>query len=485
MTISGSMSSALSGLAAAARAAEVVSSNIANAQTEGYGRREVQLAARTVGSTGQGVQVAGVTRAVDPAILADRRLSDAGAAGRDLRAAFHSGLETALGTPTDPASLTARLADFDAALVAAASRPDSESRLAAVLDAAGSLADTFGRVTDAVQTARTRADAEIAAQVDRANTALAQVADLNARILSLQGEGRDANALIDQRQKVIDGLAAILPLREVPRPGGQVALYTAGGAALLDGTKPAVFGFAATPMIVPGMTQANGALSGLTINGRPVATTDAGPIGGGALAAAFAVRDELAPAAQARLDGLARDLVARLADPAVDPTLAPGDAGLFTDAGGPFDPSQEAGLAGRLAVNAAADPAQGGALWRLRAGLGAAVPGAVGDSRLLTALQDALTDAREPASGNFMAGPRSLSVLAAQMVSGVSADRLDAEDEATFARTRAEAFRVLELEGGVDTDRELQNLLVIEKAYAANARVISTVDGMISLLLEI
>ena len=41
MSISGSLSSALSGLTAASRAAEIVSSNIANAATPGYGRREV------------------------------------------------------------------------------------------------------------------------------------------------------------------------------------------------------------------------------------------------------------------------------------------------------------------------------------------------------------------------------------------------------------------------------------------------------------
>ena len=39
MTLSGSLSSALSGLNAASRAAEIVSTNIANAMTEGYGRR--------------------------------------------------------------------------------------------------------------------------------------------------------------------------------------------------------------------------------------------------------------------------------------------------------------------------------------------------------------------------------------------------------------------------------------------------------------
>ena len=52
MSISGSLSSALSGLTAASRAAEVVSNNVANAQTEGYGKREIELSSRILGGAG-------------------------------------------------------------------------------------------------------------------------------------------------------------------------------------------------------------------------------------------------------------------------------------------------------------------------------------------------------------------------------------------------------------------------------------------------
>ena len=83
MSISGSFSSALSGLTAAARAAEIVSSNIANAMTDGYGRRELTLSARVIGGTGQGVMVGGVTRRSDPVVIGDRRLADAASGARD------------------------------------------------------------------------------------------------------------------------------------------------------------------------------------------------------------------------------------------------------------------------------------------------------------------------------------------------------------------------------------------------------------------
>jgi flagellar hook-associated protein 1 FlgK len=232
------------------------------------------------------------------------------------------------------------------------------------------------------------------------------------------------------------------------------------------------------------MTQASGGLSGLTLNGKPISTaSEGGLISGGSLTAQFAIRDELAPQAQSQLDAVARDLVQRFADPAVDPSLAVGAAGLFTDDGSAFVASEEAGLAQRLKINAAADPAQGGALWRLRDGLAATSAGSVGNSKLLSSLQAALVAPRAPVSGGFMAGARSFATLSADMVSGIASARVTAESEASFASARLDTLRGQELEGGVDTDQEMQSLLLIEQAYAANAKVISTIGDMIQTLL--
>ena len=57
------------------------------------------------------------------------------------------------------------------------------------------------------------------------------------------------------------------------------------------------------------------------------------PLAGGRLAGLFQLLDVLAPEMQVRADAVARDLIERFADPAVDATLGPGDPGLFTDAG--------------------------------------------------------------------------------------------------------------------------------------------------------
>ena len=483
MSISGALSNALSGLTASSRSAEMVSNNIANALTEGYARREVVVGPRNLGGTGQGVSVTGVSRSVNLVLLSDRRVAQAGTGDRQTRAAFLAGLEANIGVPGAEGSLTKRVADLETSLVEAASRPESEGRLAKVADSARALAKQIGSAATAIQSARADADHKIGSQVKQINVAMARVSEMNVEIRGHLSSGRDPSSLMDQRQQLIDQIASVVPLREVQRDHGQIALFTTGGAVLVDG-RAAEFGFTSVGIVEPDMTIGTGGLSGLTLNGLPIATSGAySTISGGSLAANFAIRDELAPEAQGRLDAVARDLVERFAT--LDPTVTPGNPGLFTDAGSAFFAVNETGLAQRLSLNSAADPVQGGALWRLRDGLGATTPGPTGNSALLGALQSALATSRAPVSGGFLPGARSFSGLTADMLSAVATARLSADTEASFSAAKSEALKVQELQGGVDTDRELQDLLQIEKAYGANAKVIQTVDQMLDILLGI
>jgi flagellar hook-associated protein 1 FlgK len=484
MSISSALSNALSGLTSAARAADVVSSNTANVMTAGYARRELAVSSRAIGGTGAGVWVDGIVRIVNQAILTDRRLADAEAGNAGARTAFLTGIEALIGAPGEAGSLAGRLAGFESALIEAASRPDSEARLATVLRSAQSLAGRITTLAAATQQARMDADQSIAGQVQMLNDSLVQIDRLNAEIMAQRAAGGDAAALIDQRQVLVDRVAEIVPVREAARDHGQISLYTTGGALLLEGN-PAEIGFAAAGVITADMTMASGALSGLTINGMAVSTADSGLFGGGTLGAAFSQRDELAPQLQVQLDAFARDLISRFEAAGVDSTLPAGAAGLFTDAGSALDISAETGLAGRISLNALVDPAQGGALWRLRDGLGAASPGDVGDARLLNAFKTALTEARAPASGNFIGAARSASGLAADILSQISSARQTAEDQHSYAAARQEALTALQLADGVDTDHEMQMLLQIERAYAANARVLKTVDEMIQQIMAI
>lgn len=482
MTISSALSAALSGLSASSRAASVVSENIANAQTEGFGERSLTQSSIAYGA-GRGVRVVGVSRNSDPVILSERRSAGAAQGEAGTRAAFLQRIETLIGTPDSSASLSARFDAFETSLVSAASRPDSQSRLETVLASASQLVATLNDISGGIQDIRQQADTQIASEITSLNRTLAAIHDLNGTIRTSVSRGDEALGLIDRQQVLIDSIADLVPIREVRNDAGMVSLYTTDGLSLLDG-RPAEFSFTATPAITPLMSLQNNDLSGLSVNGRPISTSGSyASLSGGRLAALFAVRDEIAPQAQAQLDGVALDLTSRLDAPTLDATRGATDPGLFSDDGLQASAVYEQGLAGRIKVNAAVNPDQGGALWRLRDGVGAVTEGAPGDLTLLQGILDMLQAERPTVSSAFSGSNRSMSELASDLLSLTSMDRQFADARSAETSGKLTALREAELSRGVDTDQQMQRLLEIENAYAANARVLSTLDDMIDRLL--
>lgn len=475
MTLSSAFSAALSGLSASARRAEVVSANIANAQTPGYARRQVDLTVAGPEAGRVGVQVRGIVRAQDAALMTERRLAQASSAGAEVAAGFLKTAESAFGAPDQPGSLGGRLARLDSALITASAQPGSDARLAEVQGALASLTLGLRQATTAIQSARQTADSRIAAEVGVLNASLAQIDSLNDSIAADRAAGADISPLLDQRQRLVDRIATIVPVREVTRDQDRIGLYTTGGAILLQDS-PARLDFGRSAVIGAEDT----ALGGLRLNDRPLKIGAGGVLDGGSLGALFRLRDDLAPEAQARLDLVAADLAGRLAQ-----TDSHAGMGWLTDEGRPLDTARQTGLAGRLAVNARLDPAQGGALWRLRDGLAAAQPGVVGNGGRLTAQSAALAAARDGGAGVLSPGARSLSGLVADALGQTAQARLDAESQASFAAARTAKLEQAEQEKGVDTDAELQDLMQVEQAYGANAKVIQTLDDLMKLLLGV
>lgn len=484
MTMSSALSNAISGLNVASRAAGVVSSNIANAMTDGYGLREAQIVSRVTGTTGAGARVAGILRHEDASLSGARRVAEADRSGGQVETGFLSRIEAAIGTPDQPGSLAARLATFEARLVDAANAPATGAHHAAAVDAAVALAAHLNDAQHRVQDARLAADGDIAEAVTTLNDTLQALSDLNIRIRKGAGGGRDISALQDGQAQLLDRISGLVPVHTRRDDLGALQVFTDDGLALLDGV-PAQFAFTPVHVMTPDLAPGTG-LSGLSVNGR--ATQTEGPaatVSGGRLAALFALRDDRAPSIQNDLDTVAADLALRLQDTAVDPTLAPGDAGLFTDGGSAVDAAAITGLAGRLQVNAALRPEAGGATWRLRDGIGATAPGPEGRSDLLRAGLDALAAPRPVTTGSAAGQVLTAADLVAAQISTIGRARAAAEIDLGHIAAQHGALVAEEKAQGVDTDAQMQRLLQIEQSYAANVQVIAAVQDMMDILMGI
>lgn len=473
MGLTTSLANAFSGLTVTSKAAQLVSSNLANAMNENYARQEMEIFHRN----GGGVRASQAERFVDEALVSERRKVSAelSLANETLQAARE--FEGAFGAADNPSSVAAMLTNFDSALRYLESDPGSSVRLKDSINSANALVDRLSVAEEKIQVQRSRAEQQIASEIGSLNLNLEHIVSLNEKIVSANVNGRNPNALLDQRQELIDQVGELVPLRILHTNNGSISLMTANGQLLTD-TNAARFDFTKSNLIMPHMTIESGDLSTLMFGEEPIdMSSNSGPLAGGRLQGLFMVRDNNAPYAQQQLDELAFDLASRFQDLPMDPSASVALPGLFTDNGERVDDVNRVGLAGRLSLNDSVDPEQGGQLWKLQSGLYSPIKSPAGDANLITGMISAL---------NL---PNSAHGTAFNHVAALSSDfalRLSTlEQDHSFANSKFDQLHQMHLSNGVDTDAELQKLLVIENNYAANAQVMKTVEEMFDTIMRI
>ena len=482
MTISSAIQAAQSGLRITSLKADVVATNVSNSTTAGYVRRSLIVGENILGGESAGVRSIGISRAGDEALSTERRSLGSDLSQADLFASTWNTISARVGSTADGAGLFGLFSTFESALSNLALSPESGSDMTATLQAATSLVKEFNALSSFATSLRADADHEIATGVDTVNSALKGIEELNAKLAKIDRTSSQAAALMDERGRLLDQISEYMPIQTVQRQSGGIDVVTVEGVYLLQSTAKQIE-FTPSTVFGPAQTLAGGGLSGMTVDGISITpgTSSYGAVSSGVFGALFTLRDTDLPAFSDQLDTLAGDLIARLSDDSIDPTKTPGEQGLFVDSDGSGDP----GLAGRLALNPAIDPAQGGEMWRLRDGIGAASEGPSGNATILQNMLDAITSVSPMNSGGFQ-GSYSSSELLAQFSTMTGQKRVG--HEAILSSTSSQYTIMAEAEvseTGVDIDQQMQDLLIIEQAYAANARVIEIASNMIDRLMEI
>jgi flagellar hook-associated protein 1 FlgK len=518
MSINQAIGNAFSGLSAASRASEIVSRNIANASTEGYSATVVNRSQQVFAGQGAGVRIDGVERAGNPLLTADRRRADGQAQMAGGRAQTMRQLSDLVNDPDGGDSLSSRFVALENALRGLADTPESPAMQSAAASAGRALAKRFNTISTESTRMRTNIAADVQRQVDQVNGALKKIAQLNTQIAAAAAAGQDTTALEDARDRQIETVNGIIPINARNREEGGMMISTRGGTLLVEGS--------AREIEAEQLTDTDGhavdvkfKVDGFDL-GAVGSEARLAPLGGGTLEASMRALTQEIPAFKAQLDSLAADLVMRfqnldgyqtLANP-LAPYADPGNPhnrlGLFSDggsrlaeprdgsgdlifdAGGHYDFEGEgidiAGLAGRIAFAAEADPMSGGDASLLTTGgwtngLEADTGAAVYPTALMDAMRASVVSGIGGISGNYNAVDLSITLVSYREVNASSA-----ENEASFQQAAASGLREEELAlTAVDTDQELRDLLRIEQAYQANARVLQTVNAMIDALLEL
>jgi flagellar hook-associated protein 1 len=320
MSLSSALSIAMSGLTATQAGLSIVSSNVANAGTPGYVSQSVNLNEYGTGGVGTGVQVTGITRALDTYVQSQLRTETSGDGYADQMSNVLQQLQTVYGTPGGQGTLETAFSNLTTAVQGLQTNSGTYSAQSAVVTAAQNMAQQLNSTTQGIQALRTNVQQDIATSVTSANADMTQIANLNTQLQGLSPTDPSTATLEDQRDTAINQLAQLVDVRVSTGSNNQVSIYTNSGVQLvgaqaskLSFNGPATLG--ASNLYSTNPTQ-NG-VGTITLTSPSGATTDMNATNGfssGQIAADLQLRDTTLVQAQNQVDQLAASLSSALSD---------------------------------------------------------------------------------------------------------------------------------------------------------------------------
>ncbi len=439
------LSIAYSGARVARSALDVTAQNIANASTEGYVRRTITSEeVAFAGGPGQegkvtfsGAWVEGITRNADPFRQAEVRRTAGDLQRANVELSGLRDIENAI----ENSGVFDAMVDFEAGLQQLSADAVDPARRAVVVAASEALASSFNIAASNLSATAQGLQVEADALTSEVNTLGAELTRVNLKLIRSGGRAGDQSALLDERDRLLEGLASITSITTQFQATGSVnvSLGTSPGSSFVQagnvGTFTATFAADGTPSF---------AVDGAAID------PGAGRLAGSALALS-----EVA-AVRSRLDAMA----ANLAD-TVNNAQAAGVA-LDGSAGQPI-------FSGTTAATISVAISSGEAIATAPAGAGAGSR----DSSNLAALRQSLTSL-DPAQQ-----VSNLLLDVSSKVAGRDITQSALETIATSARS------ALQEQAGVDLDQEAANLIRYQQAFQASGRAMQVASEIFDTLLGI
>lgn len=218
---------------------QTIGNNIANANTPGYSRQQVELGTAGGQSTGagffgQGVSVQTVTRASDAFLTRDAAMSKSQAARDAARLEQLERLEKVF--PTGESGLGYAAGDLLNAFVDVANRPQDASARQVVLARAEELASRFRAADSQLDALQSGVTEDVKNSVTVVNTLAKRVADINRQIAAAQGSGHAPNDLLDQRDQLISEIGSYVQVTTIEADDGSLGVFIGGGQRLVLGS---------------------------------------------------------------------------------------------------------------------------------------------------------------------------------------------------------------------------------------------------------
>ena len=503
MSLNGALGISSGALANVSYGLSVISQNIANASTPQYALETATQTSLSAGGQGFGVASGVTVPASDPGLQNQVSAQTSETAAATTTSTALAALDPVLGTVGGGTDLGSQLSAVQSAFSTLEGDPSDATQQGAVVAAASTLATGINTLASAYGTARQSAEDGVVSGVAQLNTALSTIGGLNKQIVSLQAQGLSTADLVNQRAQAENSISQLVDARFVTQQNGSVTVLTAGGAQLpTDGSQTLSVQPATTG---PTAYYPGGGIPGVLLGGTDVTAQ----LTGGSIGANITLRDQTLPTYQGSLDEFAQNLSSRFADQGL--SLFSNASGTVPVSTGPAAQSGYVGYADTIEVNPAVtatpslvrDGTQ--AVAGSATGASAFTPNTTGLSGFTTLINRVVTyalgaDAQDGVpqaivattglgpTGTLQSGTTAQTTLldaANALTASQANDSAQATSQASDSTAVASSLQT-KLTGatGVDVDTELGQLVVLQNAYGANAKIITAIESLFTDVLD-
>jgi len=217
-----------------------VGQNIANVNTEGYSRQEVQYATREAPL--KGVKISEIER-ISNEFLVRQVWNDTTAVG-DFQAFRDQISQLDNLFASQSTSISAGMDKFFTSIQQAVDDPLSVPNRQLFLAEMQSLVDRFADVGSRLSSQLDTINTEIASITDEVNTLTGSIADLNLKIRVATSAGDPANEFKDQRDLLVKQLAEHVDINVVSQDGTELSVFMGAGQPLVVGSEASTLEFA-------------------------------------------------------------------------------------------------------------------------------------------------------------------------------------------------------------------------------------------------
>jgi flagellar hook-associated protein 1 FlgK len=303
MSLTQALNTGLLGLQVSQKGLDLVSRNISNVNTPGYTKKVFNQESLVLNGTGAGVQVSEVTRRVDYGLIQELNRENAQLEEYVVTADYFERMQSLFGRPGDNNSIAHLIGQLADEVEGLALDPEETGQHLATVHAAEDVSYKLNSMGETLQRLRLEADQAIEDTVGEVNELLNDIHNLNQEIAYALSTAKDGTDLIDQREKAVKDLTALMNITTFERNTGELTVYTQGGDILVD-QQVKELSHTSLSNITALQTKGGSDITAISVNNTDI-TDD---IKKGKLAALIELRDSTLTDYQAQLDELAGGL---------------------------------------------------------------------------------------------------------------------------------------------------------------------------------